>query len=358
MADGEEPDESQKTEDPTPKKLEEARKKGQVALSREVNNWVMLLAATIFMLAVSPIMMDNLFQFLALFIEKPHEFYAEPTSVGVVLEEGFFQVMKALALPFGIFLVAAIIGPLLQVGPLFAPEVLVPKLEKISIQKGMKRIFSMRALVEFAKGVAKLVIVALVATVAVYPFYYGIEHVIDLPIPYFLDEVISLLGRVLISIMVVLFVVALLDYLYQRNDHHKKMRMTKQEVKDEYKTTEGDPQVKARLRQLRMEKAGARMMQNVPQADVVITNPTHYAIALKYDPDESPAPLCVAKGMNETAQRIKEIAKEHKIVIQEDKPLARALYAAVEVDEMIPFEHFAAVAKIISYVFQRKGKSM
>ena len=151
-------------------------------------------------------------------------------------------------------------------------------------------------------------------------------------------------------------IVALIDVVYQRNEHTKKMRMTKQEVKDEYKQTEGDPMIKGKLRQLRSEKARQRMMQAVPQADVVITNPTHYSIALKYDPDTMEAPLCLAKGVDEVALRIREVAKEHEIVLYENVPLARALYDTVEIDETIPQEHFKAVAEAISYVFKlRKG---
>ena len=151
-------------------------------------------------------------------------------------------------------------------------------------------------------------------------------------------------------------VVAVADLVYQRNEHNKKMRMTKQEVKDEYKQTEGDPMVKGRLRQLRAEKARQRMMQAVPQADVIITNPTHYSIALKYDTDTMDAPLCIAKGVDEVAMRIREVAKEHDIVLFENVPLARALYDSVDIDESIPPEHFKAVAEVISYVFKLKGK--
>lgn len=356
MAEGEQPDESQKTEEPTPKKLQDSRKKGQVALSREVNNWVMLLMASLIALAVIPLMMESMFQYLALFIEKPHEFHGGMLGIGIILEESFYQTVSVLALPFILLMIAAFLGPFLQVGPLFAPESIKPSLEKISIIKGFKRIFSMRAIVEFVKGIFKLVIVGLVTAVIVYPFLDGIEHMIDLPIPYVMDELMGLVSRVLIGILVVLLIVAVFDYAYQRSEHYKKMRMTKQEVKDEYKTTEGDPQVKAKLRQLRMQKSRQQVLQNVAMADVVIMNPTHYAVALQYDPDESPAPICVGKGLNETALRIREIAEENDVMIEQNPPLARALYASVEVDEAIPFEHYEAVAKIISYVLQKKRK--
>jgi flagellar biosynthesis protein FlhB len=177
-----------------------------------------------------------------------------------------------------------------------------------------------------------------------------------LPVAGALEEMKVLIGRLLIGILVVLFVIAVIDLLYQRYEHNKKMRMTKQELKDEYRQSEGDPHVKAKLRQLRQEKARARMMQAVPTADVVITNPTHYSVALKYNPDEDDAPIVVAKGVDELAMRIRETAKEHNVIVFPNPPLARLLFDTVEVDEMVPPDQYKAVAEIISYVFKLKGK--
>lgn len=358
MAEGEEPDESEKTEEPTPKKLEDSRKKGQVALSREINHWMMLFAATLMVAALSPFIMGGLAEYMLAFIERPHTFSLDNPGLEKILEESFWSTMGAIGLPFLFLLIAAFLGPFAQVGPLFAPEVLQPKLSKISIVKGFKRIFSPKALVEFVKGIVKLVVVAVVAALLTLPFYEGIASMIDMPAHEVLETMKFLIIRVLIGVLVIMLIVAVFDYAYQRMDHYKKMRMTKKEVKDEYKTTEGDPHVKARLRQLRQEKARGNIIQAVPEADVVITNPTHYAVALKYDPDESPAPICVAKGLNEVALRIREIANDHEVVIQENPPLARALYDAMEVDDTLPMEHFEAVAKIISYVFQVKGRKV
>jgi len=165
-----------------------------------------------------------------------------------------------------------------------------------------------------------------------------------------------LIVRLMVGVLVIMLVVAVIDVMFQRFEHYKKMRMTKQELKDEYKQTEGDPHVKARLRQLRSERARQRMMQAVPEADVVITNPTHYSVALKYDPDEMEAPLCVAKGVDAVALRIREVAKEHDIELYENPPLARTLFDTVDIDETIPTEHYQAVAEVISYVFKRKGR--
>ena len=216
--------------------------------------------------------------------------------------------------------------------------------------------FSLRSLMELSKGSLKILVVGGVGAILLAPYFDRLEHVVGLPLPVFLEELQMLVVRLMMGVLVVMLVVAVIDLVYQRNEHYKKMRMTKQELKDEYKQTEGDPHVKSKLRQLRSERARQRMMQAVPEADVVITNPTHYSIALKYDPATMEAPVCLAKGVDEVALRIREVAKEHDIVLYEDVPLARTLYDVVDLDETIPYEHFKAVAEVISYVFRLKGK--
>ncbi len=356
MSGGEEQDDAQKTEDPTAKKLEESRKKGEVAVSREVNNWVMLFAGTLIIGAMAPHVFSSLMEILKAYIERAYAFPSAPGGMGILLGGGLKNVLLVLALPLIILMLAAFLSPFIQVGPLFAPEAIKPTLSKISPIKGVKRLFSMRSLMEFVKGVLKISIIGIVGTVIIYPYFDKFEHLIGLPIPVLMDELQSLVVRMMLGVLVVLIVVAVIDLVYQRFEHHKKMKMTKQEVKDEYKQTEGDPHVKARLRQLRMERARQRMMQAVPSADVVITNPTHYSIALRYDPEIMEAPLCVAKGIDEVALRIREVAKEHKIILYENKPLARTLYDTVEIDETIPADQYQAVAEVISFVFKQKGK--
>ena len=355
MAD-ENTDDSQKTEDPTPKKLEEARKRGQVALSREVNNWVMLFAGTIFIVAFLGTMMVELTAVMRVFIENAHSLPQMPGGLGVVFGETTKKVLSILFVPLALLMAAAFFAPFLQIGPLFAPGVIKPDISKISIFKGFGRLFSMRSVVELIKGVLKMGVVGAVATVIILPYMDKFEHMIGLPMHMVMGELRFLVIKMMIGVLIVTMVIAVIDLVYQRYEYNKKMRMSLQEVKDEYKQSEGDPLIKAKLRQLRAEKARHRMMQAVPQADVVITNPTHYSIALKYNPDESPAPIVVAKGFDEVALRIREIAKEHDIVLYENKPLARALYDVAEIDEMIPTEHFKAVAEIISYVFKLKGR--
>ncbi len=349
-------DDSQKTEDPTPKKLEEARKRGQIALSREVNNWIMILAGTVFVMALSSSTFTELKDMMTVYIAQAHDLPQAPDGLGIVLGGAIKKVAMIMLLPFLLLLLAAFLGPFLQVGPLFAPEVIKPDIKKISPMKGFARLFSMRSLVEFAKSILKLAIVGSVAFIIISPYFDRFEHMIDMPLIMVMGELKFLVVRMLMGILIVLSLIAGIDMVYQRHEYNKKMRMSRQEVRDEYKQSEGDPHIKGKLRQLRMEKARQRMMQEVPKADVVITNPTHYSIALKYNSEDSPAPIVIAKGIDEVALRIREIAKENNIVLYENKPLARALYDIVEIDEMIPTEYFKAVAEVISYVFKLKGK--
>ena len=356
MAEGDQPDDAQKTEDPTPKRLEESRKKGQVAISREINNWMMLFAGTILVAGLAIPVFGDLSQLLKAYIEQASTLPGGIEGIALVLKTTYKEVLFTLLLPFAILILIAFLSPFVQVGPLFAPEAIKPDFSKVSPIKGFSRLFSMRSLMEFAKGILKLAMIGVVGVVILYPYFGQIEHFVGLPMPLLLQELRSLVIWLMIGVLIVLLIIAVIDLVYQRAEHTKKLRMTKQEVKDEYKQTEGDPHVKAKLRQLRAERARQRMMQAVPSADVVITNPTHYSIALKYDPNAMEAPKCVAKGVNEVALRIRELAKEHGIELYENKPLARSLYDVVEIDEFIPIEHYKAVAEIISYVFKKQGK--
>lgn len=356
MSDSEKPDDSQKTEEPTSKKLEEARKKGQVPLSREINNWLMLLAGTIFIVFLAGPMFVDLSNLMRDFIEKAHQMPSLPGGMRILLGDTFLNVLSIMLIPLLFFMITAIAGPLLQVGPLFTTETMKPKLEKISVIKGFGRLFSMKALMEFFKGVLKIAVIALVGFILIYPFYGTIDHVVGLPLPIFMYELKELILRMMIGILIVTLIIAVIDMVFQRQQHHKQMRMTRQEVKDEYRQAEGDPQIRAKLRQLRGDRARQRMIQAVPEADVVITNPTHFAVALKYDPEVMDAPKCVAKGQDNIALRIREIAKENDVIIYENPPLARSLFDVIDVDQTIPPEQYKAVAEVISFVFKQKGR--
>lgn len=355
MADDDQ-DESSKTEDPTPKKLEEARKRGQVAQSKELNIWIMLLAATLLIGGGMPLMFRSMSDFLVVFFEQAHQMPSMPGGIGVIMSQSFFKTMTIIAIPFLILLIASVIGPVSQVGFFIAPEVLKLDWSKVSPIKGFGRLFSLRSVVEFVKGLLKISAIAIVGFVLIYPYFGGIEHTVNQPMQLMMDDMMALTIRMMIGVLVVLLAISIADVLYQRWEFNKQMRMTKQELKDEYKQTEGDPYVKGRLKQLRMEKARQRMMAAVPKADVVITNPTHFSIALKYDPDDKPAPVVVAKGVDAVALRIREVAKENNVMLYENKPLARSLWDTVEIDEMVPEELYKAVAEVISFVYQKQGK--
>jgi flagellar biosynthetic protein FlhB len=353
---GERPDESQKTEEPTQKRLQEAQQKGQVAKSQEVGHWFMILAFAIIVGFVAPGVVQGLGRALYGFVARPHTIPVDGSGLAGLLGELSARVGLALLLPVLLALAAAVAAGLIQTGFVFSAEPIKPKLEKISPASGLKRLFSARALVEFLKGVAKLAIVACVIALLLWPERRLIADLVAMDPPRFLALIHSLASRVLLAVLAVMTVIAGLDLLFQRHQHAKQMRMSKQEVKDEFKQSEGDPMVKARLRQVRMERARQRMMAAVPEADVVIANPTHFAVALVYEPGSLGAPKVTAKGVDSLALRMRELAEENDVPVIENPPLARALHGSVELDQEIPSEHYKAVAEIIGYVMRLKGK--
>tara|TARA_R100000005_G_scaffold96723_2_gene86751 strand:+ start:8551 stop:9627 length:1077 start_codon:yes stop_codon:yes gene_type:complete len=348
----EDTDDAQKTEEPTAKRLEDAFKKGQVPKSQEVGHWFMTMGIGLVVLIFVAGLGKSLTFDLLKFIEQPHAIATDRFHLGVIFGDLGWAVIWVVAPALGTLMLAGLIGTLIQHRPVLSAERIKPKLEKISIFKGFKRLFSSKSLVEFAKGLLKLAIVGSVAVLFVLPSMNELPVVVSYDVP----EVLKLIQEqsllLIAGIIAVMSVIAGLDFLYQRYNHHKELRMTKQEIKDEFKQTEGDPMVRARLRALRAERSRQRMMQAVPEADVVITNPTHFAVALQYKPEEERAPVVVAKGMDNIAAKIREIATENEIPIVENPPLARALHKACDLDEEIPYEHFKAVAEIISYVMR------
>ena len=266
------------------------------------------------------------------------------------------EVAIVLAIPLALFVIVALSASVMQTGLLFTTQKLGFDLNRINPLNGLKKLFSQQSLVDLLKNLLKLAVVGAVALVIVYPRFQMIDRIPLLDTHAILEFLHGLAIRLMAAIAVMVTVIAAADWFYQRFAYIKKMRMSKQEVKDEQKQTEGDPMVKARLRSLRMQRARQRMMAAVPKADVVVTNPTHYACALKYDPDSMNAPILVAKGQELIALRIRQIANDHEIPIVENPPLARALYATVELDREIPPQHYKAVAEVISYVFKLKGK--
>ncbi len=350
-------DDAQKTEEPTPKKISDARERGNVARSMEVNTWLMLLAGTMIIAFVAPGLMQDIRVISLVFIERPHEYSSEFGNLSGLLRQTVSAIGVALILPAIFLIVAALATGLVQNGLVFSPKAMEPKLEKLSPIAGAKRLFSMRQIVEFVKGLLKIAIVGTIAIILLTPEFRRIDTVPTIELSEMLDILHMLVIRLLIYVLGVLAVITFVDLIFQRAQHRKKLRMTKQEVKDEIKQSEGDPHVKGRLRQIRLDRARQRMMQAVPEADVVVTNPTHYAVALRYRQEETEAPVLIAKGADLIAQKIREVAKEHDIPIVENRPLALALFESVEVDQEVPTEHYRAVAEIISYIWRLKGRA-
>jgi len=352
----EEQDDSQKTEEPTRKRLEEAAERGQVASSREATNFMLLLAFAFLISWTGPYLFGRTELSLARFIERPESIPVTESGLGILFADIVTDAAGILVIPFLVLIVAVFASSFIQNNFVFSASPIVPKLEKISPMKGFSRLFSMRSLTEFIKSIIKIVITGIVAWYAVKPYFHEMEKLPQSNIFGTLTYLMVTSKRMLIGICIVMFLLAILDFLYQRYQYIKNLRMTKQEVKDEYRQQEGDPHVKQRLRQIRMERARKRMMAAVPTADVIVTNPTHYSIALKYDGGSMRAPKVVAKGLDNIALRIREVAKEHDIPLYENPPLAQALYATVEIDQEIKAEHYKAVAEVISYVYRLKGK--
>lgn len=357
----EENDNSQeKTEEPTPRRLEKARDDGETARSKELATMAVLLAGAggLLMFGVSIATMLEELMRDAFIIERAAVFDTRYMSVQLILSTK--AAVVALLPIMVLLLVAAIAGSVGIGGLLFSSKAIAPKLNRIDPIKGLGRMFSMRSLIELVKAIAK---VGLVLSVAILILNLRTEDLLSIaeePIVPAMAHVVWTLGWSFFVLSCATIVIAMIDVPFQIYDHQKKLRMTKQEVKDEYKDTEGKPEVKGKIRQLQREMAQRRMMQDVPTADVVITNPTHYAVALKYNQDSMGAPVVVAKGADEIAFKIMEIAREHKVEILRTPPLTRAVYHNTDVGQEIPDGLYMAIAQVLAYVFQlrqfRKGR--
>lgn len=354
MAD--QPDKSEQTEDPTQKKLDDAHKKGDVAKSQEVTTWFMLLGSALLFTIMAPITGAALTRELKMVMENADRFDVSANGFAQFVNMLMGTVLLTVLVPLAMMSVFAITANLIQHRPVWSLDPITPRLSKISPISGFKRLFSTEALVNFAKGLAKISIVGAAVFFAVWSERDQLDTLMTVDIGLILLDFQALGIKIFIAVLAIVTVIAIADFLYQRNKWWEKQKMTVKEVRDEHKNMEGDPQIKSRIRQIRAEKSRKRMMSQVPEASVIITNPTHYAVALKYDSDMS-APVCVAKGMDTLALRIRGVAKDHDIPIVENPPLARALYASVEVDDTIPAEHFKAVAQVIGFVMRLKNKA-
>lgn len=355
MAD-DQPEQSEKTEDPSQRKLDEARKNADVVKSQEVTTWFSMLGGAFLFGTLGPPAARGLAERLTDILAN-----ADQVEIGGAAFDGFVtdlaQSMFAVALlPLGVLAICAVAGNMLQHAPVLSLEPLKPKFSKISPIAGFKRLFSTEALINFAKGLLKLSVIGVVIFMVLWPERDRLETMMTEELDVLLLDFQQLALKVFVSVLSVVTLIAGADYLYQRHKWWNRQKMTVKEVRDEYKQAEGDPHVKSKIRQLRQERGRQRMMAAVPEAAVVITNPTHFAVALKYDRSMA-APVCVAKGVDAVALRIRGVAEEHQVPIVENPPLARALYAGVDIDQTIPAEHFKAVAQVIGYVMRLKERS-
>lgn len=355
MSEGADPE--SKTEEASPRKLADARKKGDVAKSPDVASALSLMGGAAVVLMAGGWFATSIGEQLLPFIASPHAMTGG-LEAGAGIEIGS-RALWSIAPFLGAVMLATILGGaggnLAQSGLIFTGDKLKPDWSKVSPLKGFKRIFGPDGVVQFIKTFLKLLAVGFICWMVLRPHIRELENMAAMSpamiLPFARDLAISLM----VSALIFLGFTAGGDYLWQRFRFAERMKMTKEELKEDYKQSEGDPHVKAKLKQIRAQRSRQRMMQNVPKATVIVTNPTHYSVALRYEAGDA-APVCVAKGVDAVALRIREVAREHKVPIVENVPLARALYAAVDIDESIPREHFEAAAKVIGFVMQKRKR--
>jgi flagellar biosynthesis protein FlhB len=342
---------TERTEDPTQKKLDDALERGDVAKSQEVNTWFIIAGATLILLAFSSQMSGGLQTSLRGILANAHDIPVDGRGVLRMTGRLGVEVLAAVAIPFLLLALAAIAGNMIQHRLVWSLESLKPKLNKISPGAGFGRLFSKQALANFVKGLIKIGLLGAVMTAILWPERHRLDTLVTVDPAAILPLTKTLALGVMGTVVAILALIAAADYLFQYRQWFERQKMSLQEIKDEFKQSEGDPMMKGRLRQLRMEKSRRRMMAEVPKASVIITNPTHYAVALQYERGMN-APVCIAKGVDRVALKIREVANEHDIPIVENPPLARALHATAKLDQEIPVEHYKAVAEVIGYVMR------
>lgn len=351
----EDDDESSKTEEPSERKISKAKEEGDIAVSQDAKSFIMLLGMLFVIWLVLPLMFKWFYVYSVKFIENPDTIPVDERHFRLLMYQSVLALIKILGIPFAIFIVLGIFASVAQTGFIYAPKKLEPNWKKLNIFAALPEFINMKKIVESLKGIIKITVIAFIAILVIRPYLEKVNLMPTMDTMAILSFIHKIVVLLIFTVVIAVLAIAIADYAYQKYQHLKKLRMTKQEVKDEYKQMEGDPLVKSRIRQIRMERARHRMMDAVPKADVVIVNPTHYAVALKYDMDNMDAPIVVAKGLDNLALRIRELAEENEVPIVENPPLARALFASVELDQSIPAEHFKAVAEVIGYVMQLKN---
>jgi flagellar biosynthesis protein FlhB len=344
-------DDTEKTLDPSQKRLQEAHDRGDVVKSQEVSTWFLMAGATLIIMAFSGAASDGVMTALRGLIANSYDIPVEgPGFIAVIAKLGR-EVIVATALPLFLLMLAALAGNLIQHRLVWSAEALTPKLSKISLSAGLGRLASKQTLANFAKGLAKLALIGTVIGALLWPERFRLEGLVTLDPSAMLPFTHVMAVRMLGTVVAILAVIAAADYFFQYRQWYERQKMSVAELKEEFKQTDGDPVVKGKIRQIRQNRMRKRMMAAVPTASVVITNPTHFAVALRYERGMN-APVCVAKGVDLIARKIREVAIEHGIPIVENPPLARAVHATVEIDQEIKPEHYKAVAEVIGYVMR------
>jgi flagellar biosynthesis protein FlhB len=344
----------ERTEQATSRRREEAREKGQVARSQELVSVSILVACLVYFYFGTSGLVKNIMELMTSGFRAAGTADVTQANITNIITGYVFKGAIVLFPLMLTVLVAAILSNVLQVGLMFSQESLQPKFSKIDPIKGFERLLSLRSVIELIKNIFKICIVGSVAYVVIRNELDNMLILMEQSVWRTLVYLGGICFKIVLATTIVLLLLAILDYIYQRWEYEKSLRMTKQEIKDEYKNTEGDPLIKARIRRLQREAAQKRMMAEVPKADVIITNPTHLAIAIKYDPDNMHAPMVVAKGADYIAEKIRQIAEENDVVIVENKPLAQVLYKIVKVNNAIPETFYRAVAEVLAYVYDQK----
>lgn len=345
----------EKTEEPTGRKLEKAREEGDIVKSQEVNYWFVMMGGAIAVGLMGSSMAGSMLDALRVFLASPQDIPMDRDHLRLVVMHVGSVMLGALALPLGILVVSAIAGNVVQNAPVFSAKSMKPSFSKISPVKGLERMFGAKSVMNLLKSIVKFAVVGGVVISIVWPDRNQLPLMMTWDVSMLLPAVRSMALKMFGGVIAVMTILAGLDYLFEHFQWMKKQRMSVQEIKDEHKQAEGDPKIKGRLRQLRIERSRRRMMAEVPKASVVIMNPTHYAVALKYEKGMG-APICVAKGVDGLALRIRALAEESNVTVVVNPPLARALHASVELDQEVPPEHYKAVAEVIGYVMRLRAK--
>jgi flagellar biosynthetic protein FlhB len=348
----EENDSGSKTEAPTKRRLDEARRQGDIPKSSDVASFAALAGAGSATLLLGGLAARQMTERLLPFIARPDAIDLSGTG-GVGVARAAFEAAEPAFWVVGATAACAVAANVAQQGFVWTTAKLQPDLGRLNIMNGVKRLFGIDGIVQFFKSLAKVFTLAAVAYWVLQPKAAALQNLSALDLAAVLPVSMDALRALLIGVLIVLAVIALADFLWQRQRFMTRLSMTKEEIKEDTKQSEGDPHVRAKLRAERMRRSKRRMVQAVPKATLVVMNPTHYAVALRYVSGETPAPVCVAKGLDALALKIREIAEEHAIPVVEDPPLARALYAAMEVDQAIPREHYEAVARVVGFVMGR-----